>query len=137
MIFLSLIFDVFKTLLVLKPNLKEVIEAISPFDFVFRFSTVENLIGFNSVDNIIKIGKIVIETIDVIGNAGIRTGYIKTNFKRIFSINLVGFITKGQNESHLMQQVMHTTGDDIVKNKFFQLYTAGNQTVSVTIIGEI
>lgn len=37
-IFLSLIFDVFKTLLVLKPNLKEVIEAISPFAFVFKFS---------------------------------------------------------------------------------------------------
>lgn len=44
MIFLSLIFDVFKTLLVLKPNLKEVTEAISPFDFVFRFSTMENLV---------------------------------------------------------------------------------------------
>ena len=47
MIFLSLIFDVFKTLLVLKPNLKEVTEAISPFNFVFRFSTVENLITIN------------------------------------------------------------------------------------------
>ena len=41
-----MIFDVFKTLLVLKPNLKEVTEAISPFDFVFRFSTVENLLTF-------------------------------------------------------------------------------------------
>ena len=38
-----MIFDVFKTLLVLKPNLKEVTEAISPFAFVFRFSIVENL----------------------------------------------------------------------------------------------
>nr|DAO32726.1 MAG TPA: hypothetical protein [Caudoviricetes sp.] len=29
----------FNTLLALNPNLKEVTEAISPFDFVFRFST--------------------------------------------------------------------------------------------------
>ena len=45
-----MIFDVFKTLLVLKPNLKEVTDAISPFDFVFRFSTVENLIKVIEVD---------------------------------------------------------------------------------------
>ena len=51
MIFLSLIFDVFKTLLVLKPNLKEVTEAISPFDFVFRFSTMENLITIKETGN--------------------------------------------------------------------------------------
>ena len=49
MIFLSLIFDVFKTLLVLKPNLKEVTEAISPFDFVFRFSTMENLFKYSEI----------------------------------------------------------------------------------------
>ena len=42
-IFLLLILEVFNALLALKPNLKEVTEAISPFDFVFRFSTVENL----------------------------------------------------------------------------------------------
>lgn len=34
----------FNTLLALNPNLKEVIDTISPFDFVFRFSTMENLI---------------------------------------------------------------------------------------------
>ena len=42
-IFLLLILEVFNALLALKPNLKEVTEAISPFDFVFRFSTMENL----------------------------------------------------------------------------------------------
>jgi len=41
-IFLLLILEVFNALLALKPNLKEVTEAISPFDFVFRFSTMEN-----------------------------------------------------------------------------------------------
>lgn len=34
----------FNTLLALNPNLKEVIDTISPFDFVFKFSTMENLI---------------------------------------------------------------------------------------------
>ena len=96
-----------------------------------------NLISFNSDDNIIKIGKIAIETIDIPGNIGIRTGYIKTNFKKIYSIHLVGFVNKGQSEEALMRQVMHSGAEEIVKNKSFQLYASGNQTILVTFIGEI
>ena len=97
----------------------------------------KNLISFNSDDNIIKIGKIAIETIDIPGNIGIRTGYIKTNFKKIYSIHLVGFVNKGQSEEALMRQVMHSGAEEIVKNKSFQLYASGNQTILVTFIGEI
>lgn len=97
----------------------------------------ENLISFNSTDSIVKIGNLAIEIIDISGNFAIRRGYIKTNFKRIYSIHLVDFVNKGQSEEALMQQVMHSGAEQIVKNKFFELYAAGNQTVSVTFIGEV
>ena len=97
----------------------------------------ENLISFNSTDSIVKIGNLVIETISVSGYAGIRTGHIRTNFKKIYSVSLTGFVNKGQTEGGLMQQVMHTAFEQIEKTKTFEFYTAGNQTISFTFIGEI
>ena len=108
-----------------------------PLDNNSLLDRLENLITFNSTDNIIKIGNIVIETVDVVGLARLRKGYITTNFKKIFSINLCGFVNKGQNEEHLMRQVMHSGSEEIKTNKYFEFYCAGNQTVVVTIIGEI
>ena len=108
-----------------------------PLDNNSLLDRLENLISFNSDDNIIKIGKTAIETINIPGNIGIRTGYIKTNFKKIYSIHLVGFVNKGQSEEALMRQVMHSGAEEIVKNKSFQLHASGNQTILVTFIGEI
>ena len=106
----------------------------SPLDYK---SIAEKLNGLIDTNEIIRIGNIVIETVDVVGLAGLRKGYITTNFKKIFSINLCGFVNKGQNEEHLMRQVMHSGSEEIKTNKYFEFYCAGNQTVVVTIIGEI
>lgn len=97
----------------------------------------ENLISFNTIDNIIKIGNLVIETVDVAGYSGIRTGHIKTTFKKIYSINFIGFVNKGQNAESLMQQVMHSGNEQIENTKTFEFYAADSQTVSVTFIGEV
>ena len=96
-----------------------------------------NLINFNSDDNIIKIGNIAIETVFVSGNAGLRTGHIKTNFKKIYSVNFVGFANKGQSDDSLMKQMMHSGFDQIANTKTFEFYAAGNQSLSITFIGEI
>lgn len=100
-------------------------------------SIAEKLNGLIDTNEIIRIGNIVIETVDVVGLAGLRKGYITTNFKKIFSINLCGFVNKGQNGEYLMHQVMHSVPEEIKTNKYFEFYCAGNQTVAVTIIGEI
>jgi len=97
----------------------------------------ENLISFNSTDNIIKIGNLVIETVDVPGYTGLRTGYIKTTFKKIYSISFIGFANKGQNAESLMQQVMHSGNEQIEKTKTFEFYAADSQTILVTFIGEV
>ena len=97
----------------------------------------ENLISFNRTDNIIKVGNLVIETVTISGYAGVRTGHVKTNFKNIYSISAIGFANKGQTAESLMRQVMHSGAEEIVKNKSFQLYASGNQTILVTFIGEI
>ena len=97
----------------------------------------ENLISFNSTDNIIKIGNLVIETVDVAGYGGLRTGHIKTTFKKIYAINFIGFVNKGQSAESLMRQVMHSGNEQIEKTKTFEFYAADSQTVSVTFIGEI
>ena len=97
----------------------------------------ENLIKFNSVDNVIKIGNFVIETVQVTGYDGIRTGHVKTNFKKIYSVNLIAYANKGQTAESLMRQVMHTGTEQIEKTKTFELYAAGNQTILVTFLGEV
>lgn len=108
-----------------------------PLDNNSLLDRLENLISFNSTDSIVKIGNLAIETISVSGYAGIRTGHIRTNFKKIYSVSLTGFVNKGQTEGGLMQQVMHTAFEQIEKTKTFEFYTAGNQTISFTFIGEI
>ena len=97
----------------------------------------ENLINFNSDDNIIKIGNVAIETVFVPGNAGLRTGHIKTNFKKIYSVNFIGFANKGQSDDSLMKQMMHTGFEQVVSTKTFEFFAAGNQSLSITFIGEI
>ena len=97
----------------------------------------ENLISFDSDNNIIKIGKVAIETVFVSGNSGLRTGYIKTNFKKIYSVNFIGFANKGQLDDSLMKQMMHTGFDQIANTKTFEFYAAGNQSLSVTFVGEV
>ena len=97
----------------------------------------ENLINFNSDDNIIKIGNVAIETVFVSGNAGLRTGHIKTNFKKIYSVNFIGFANKGQSDDSLMKQIMHTGFERVVSTKTFEFFVAGNQSLSITFIGEI
>lgn len=102
-----------------------------------NLNTLENLIKFNSVDNVIKIGNFVIETVQVTGYDGIRTGHVKTNFKKIYSVNLIAYANKGQTAESLMRQVMHTGTEQIEKTKTFELYAAGNQTILVTFLGEV
>ena len=97
----------------------------------------ENLISFDSDNNIIKIGKVAIETVFVSGNSGLRTGYIKTNFKKIYSVNFIGFANKGQSDDSLMKQIMYTGFEQIASTKTFEFYAAGNQSLSVTFIGEV
>ena len=97
----------------------------------------ENLISFDSDNSIIKIGKVAIETVFVPGNSGLRTGYIKTNFKKIYSVNFIGFANKGQLDDSLMKQIMYTGFDQIANTKTFEFYSAGNQSLSVTLVGEI
>ena len=97
----------------------------------------ENLISFNSTDNIIKIGNLVIESVDVVGYGDLRTGHIKTSFKKIYSINFIGYANKGQTDESLMRQVMHSGNEQIEKTKTFEFYAANSQTVVVTFIGEI
>ena len=98
---------------------------------------IENLISFNQIDNIIKIGNLCIETVFISGYSGLRTGHIKTNFKKIYSIYTIGFANKGQSDESLMRQVMHTGFEQITNTKTFEIYAAGNQSLSFTIIGEI
>ena len=97
----------------------------------------ENLISFDSDNNIIKIGKVAIETVFVSGNSGLRTGYIKTNFKKIYSVNFIGFANKGQSDDSLTKQMMHTGFNEIANTKIFEFYAAGNQSLSVTFVGEV
>ena len=108
-----------------------------PLDNNSLLDRLENLISFNRTDNIIKVGNLVIETVTISGYAGVRTGHVKTNFKNIYSISAIGFANKGQTAESLMRQVMHSGAEEIVKNKSFQLYASGNQTILVTFIGEI
>ena len=97
----------------------------------------ENLISFNSTDNIIKIGNFVIETVAIVGYSGVRTGRIKTNFKNIYSISTIGFANKGQTAESLMRQIMYTGTDQITRTKTFEFYAADSQTVLFTFVGEV
>ena len=97
----------------------------------------ENLISskIEEDNNILKIGNIVIETIVVSGNAGVRTAPIKTSFKAIIYVSLVSYISYGQQGN--TSQTLHDSDDFIIKNKVLRFYANGNQTVNVCIIGII
>ena len=97
----------------------------------------ENLITLNSKENIIRIGKVVIETIPISGYAGIRTGRVKTIIIKIYSINFIGLANKGQTQENLMRQLMYSSLEEIAASKTFELYVAGNQSVYITLIGEV
>ncbi|WP_314346931.1 hypothetical protein [Fusobacterium massiliense] len=108
-----------------------------PLDNNSLLDRLENLITLNSKENIIRIGKVVIETIPISGYAGIRTGRVKTNFKKIYSINFIGLANKGQTQENLMRQLMYSSLEEIAASKTFELYVAGNQSVYITLIGEV
>lgn len=104
-----------------------------------KVNRLENLISLqvDGQNKIIKIGDTVIETIFIPGGVGIRTAAIKSDFKKIISINLSGFITKGQTQEHLMRQVLHSGPEQIIRDKKIELYSAGTQTILLTIIGTV
>ena len=97
----------------------------------------ENLISSKIEDSnaILKIGNVVIETISVPGNVGIRTATIKTSFKNIISVSLNSYITFGQQVD--AAQSIHDSNDYIIRNKSLRFYCNGNQSVDVCIIGII
>nr|DAP30072.1 MAG TPA: tail-collar fiber protein [Caudoviricetes sp.] len=97
----------------------------------------KNLISSKIEDSnaILKIGNVVIETISVPGNVGIRTATIKTSFKNIISVSLNSYITFGQQVD--AAQSIHDSNDYIIRNKSLRFYCNGNQSVDVCIIGII
>ena len=95
----------------------------------------ENLISSKTEgdNSILKIGNVVIETISVPGNVGIRTATIKTSFKNIISVSLNPYITFGQQVD--TAQSIHDDNNYIIRNKSLRFYCNGNQTINVCIIG--
>ena len=105
----------------------------------------ENLISFKEETNnpypypskIIKIGNVVIETISCTSTIGIRKVPVYSKFKKVCNILITPYISKGQTEANLMQQVVHSTHADIVNNKLVEIYSAGNQSIEISIVGII
>ena len=97
-------------------------------DFLFLL---ENLITSKTeVDSsTLKIGNVVIETIAISGNAGIRTAPIKTSFKAIIYVSLASYISYGQQGN--TSQTLHDSNDIIIRNKALRFYSNGNQTVNL------
>ena len=108
-----------------------------PLDNNSLLERLENLISSKTEGNnsTLKIGNVVIETISIVGSAGIRTATLKTSFKNIISISLTPYITYGQQVDST--QSIHDSNDYIIKNKSLRFYCNGNQTVDVCIIGII
>ena len=100
-----------------------------------NFPQLENLISSKTEGNnsILKIGNVIIETISVPGNAGIRTASIKTNFKSIIFASLTPYITYGQQVDSA--QSIHDDYGYIVANKLLRFYCNGNQTINACILG--
>ena len=97
----------------------------------------ENLISSKIEENntILKIGNVIIETISVPGNAGIRTASIKTNFKSIIFASLTPYITYGQQVDSA--QSIHDDYGYIIANKLLRFYCNSNQTINACIVGLI
>lgn len=99
----------------------------------------ENLFSFqeDGQSKIIRIGNVIIETITIPGGIGGRTATIKSNFKIITSVNISGFVNKGQTQEILMRQVIHSNTIEIASTKKVEVYSAGTQTILLTIIGTV
>lgn len=100
-----------------------------------NLNRLENLISSKTEEDntILKIGNVVIETISVPGNVGIRTATIKTSFKNIISVSLNPYITFGQQVD--TAQSIHDDNNYIIRNKSLRFYCNGNQTINICIIG--
>ena len=68
---------------------------------------------------------------------GVRTLKVQTNFKKILSVSVTGYITVRQTDSNLMLQSVHSSYNYIILNKEIKVYAASGQTIEVTIIGTI
>ena len=116
-----------------------------PLDNNSLLDRLENLISFKEETNnpypypskIIKIGNVVIETISCTSTIGIRKVPVYSKFKKVCNILITPYISKGQTEANLMQQVVHSTHADIVNNKLVEIYSAGNQSIEISIVGII
>ena len=108
-----------------------------PLDNNSLLDRLENLISSKIEENntILKIGNVIIETISVPGNAGIRTASIKTNFKSIIFASLTPYITYGQQVDSA--QSIHDDYGYIIANKLLRFYCNGNQTINACIVGLI
>lgn len=69
--------------------------------------------------------------------SGLRVANIISNFKRIFHISLVGFISEGQSNPEDMRQMMHSGYEYSVNTKQIRLYSSGRQSIEATVIGLI
>lgn len=116
-----------------------------PLDNNSLLDRLENLISFKEETNnsypypskIIKIGNVVIETISCTTTIGIRKVPVYSKFKKVCNILITPYISKGQTGANLMQQVVHSTHADIVNNKLVEIYSAGNQSIEISIVGII
>lgn len=97
----------------------------------------ENLISSKTEENntILKIGNVIIETISVPGNVGIRTASIKTNFKSVIFTSLTPYTTYGQQVDST--QSIHDNYGYIIANKLLRFYCNDNQTINACIVGLI
>jgi len=97
----------------------------------------ENFIKIKN-SKIFSIGNICIETIWVNPNTtGVRVAKVQSNFKQVFCMNMIGFITEGQSAENTMRQVFHSGYESVVTTKTVRIYCAGNQSIELTVIGEI
>ena len=100
-------------------------------------SVLENFIKIKN-SKIFSIGNICIETIWVNPNiTGVRVARVQSDFKQVFCMNMIGFITEGQSSENTMRQVFHSGYETVVRTKTVRIYCAGNQSIELTVIGEI
>ena len=101
-------------------------------------SVLENLIKTVPDHDIVTIGNLCIESINVAPNvSGVRVANIISNFKRIFHISLVGFISEGQSDPDTMRQMIHSGYEYSVNTKQIRLYSSGSQSIEATVFGLI
>ena len=108
------------------------------FDNKSLLNKLENLIKTVPNHDIVTIGNLCIESINVAPNiSGLRVANIISNFKRIFHISLVGFISEGQSDPDTMRQMIHSGYEYSVNTKQIRLYSSGSQSIEATVFGLI